>query len=260
MQTSNQRHATCNSPLHVSHGSRERVDSAAALVSGLCSDEVTHRDSRQQLHPWSSSSDGGKFERRSQQWAMPIVTNSWKVKTENCTVWKSKTGRKFSPNPGTIRAKATLKVEGRVKPTENVSAVDAVVPSGWIAETRPTLLEDPRNLHPKGKGVRSCEEEEPETSQNVPLGTIDLGSFEVLSDHGDTTEDDVDVDESSQEATELMPPLPPASWFKKTGTSKHTEVHCGKCRKPCNGDRRDEDCRKFSECCLGACQIDQACG
>ena len=26
-------------------------------------------------------------------------------------------------------------------------------------------------------------DEETDTSQNVPLGTIDLGSFEVLSDH-----------------------------------------------------------------------------
>ena len=37
---------------------------------------------------------------------------------------------------------------------------------------------------------------EPETSQNVPFGTIGLGSFVVLSDHGDTAEDVVDVDES----------------------------------------------------------------
>ena len=77
---------------------------------------------------------------------------------------------------------------------------------------------------PQGKGVGRCEEAEPETSQHVSLGTIDLGSFEVLSDHGDTVEDDVDVDESSEEATGIMPPLPLASWFKKTGTSKHTEV------------------------------------
>ena len=39
---------------------------------------------------------------------------------------------------------------------------------------------------PKGKGAESCEEEQPETSQHVPLVTIDLGSFEVLSDHGET--------------------------------------------------------------------------
>ena len=39
------------------------------------------------------------------------------------------------------------------------------------------------------KGKRGCEEEEEETSQNVPLGTIDLVYSEVLSDHGDTEED-----------------------------------------------------------------------
>ena len=43
------------------------------------------------------------------------------------------------------------------------------------------------------------------TSQNVPLGTIDLGSFEVFSDHGDEVEDD--------ESTEMMPPLPPMVSF-----------------------------------------------
>ena len=61
-----------------------------------------------------------------------------------------------------------------------------------------------------------------ETSENVPLGTIDLGSFEVLSDNGDTVEDDVVV-ESSEEAPGTMPPLPLALWFKKTKTSKHSE-------------------------------------
>ena len=33
----------------------------------------------------------------------------------------------------------------------------------------------------------------------------------------------------------LMPPLPPDSWFKKT------EMFCGKFRKPCNEDHRDEE-------------------
>ena len=50
-----------------------------------------------------------------------------------------------------------------------------------------------------GKGVGNCEEEEQQSSQNVPLGIIDLGSFEVLSDHGETKEDDVVADESSEE-------------------------------------------------------------
>ena len=42
----------------------------------------------------------------------------------------------------------------------------------------------------------------------MPLGTIDLGSFEVSSDHGDET----DGDESTYETTEMMPPVPPDSW------------------------------------------------
>ena len=77
----------------------------------------------------------------------------------------------------------------KVEPTKIFFAVGALATSELIAEQRLTLTEDTRNLHTKGKGVGSCEEEEQETSQNVPLGTIDLGSFEVLSDHGDTEED-----------------------------------------------------------------------
>ena len=36
-----------------------------------------------------------------------------------------------------------------------------------------------------------------------------LGSFEVLSDHGDDEEED---GESANETTEMMPPLPPGLW------------------------------------------------
>ena len=46
---------------------------------------------------------------------------------------------------------------------------------------------------------------------------------------------------------ELCQPLPPVSCFKKTGTSKHTDMHCGKFRKPCSGDRRDEE-SPFFDC------------
>ena len=52
---------------------------------------------------------------------------------------------------------------------------------------------------PKGKGVGNCEDEETETSQNVPLRTIDLGSFEVLSDHDDEVDDDESTDETEKE-------------------------------------------------------------
>ena len=44
---------------------------------------------------------------------MPVVTNLWKVKIENCNVLRSATARRFSQNTGTIRAKATLKGGGK---------------------------------------------------------------------------------------------------------------------------------------------------
>ena len=58
-----------------------------------------------------------------------------------------------------------------------------------------------------------------------------MGSFEVLSDHGDTTEDDIVVDEFSKEFTGTMPSLPPDSWFKETRTSSHAETRCGEVSK-----------------------------
>ena len=82
---------------------------------------------------------------------MPEVTNLWKVKMENCTVQRSETARRLSPNPGTIRAKATRKVEAKVDTTRNVSVVDAFVTSERIAEPRLTSMEDPGNLHQKEK-------------------------------------------------------------------------------------------------------------
>ena len=42
-------------------------------------------------------------------------------------------------------------------------------------------------------------------------------------------------DESTNETTEMMPPLPPGSWFKRT------ETFCVKFRKPCNEDHQDEE-------------------
>ena len=103
----------------------------------------------------------------------------------------------------------------------------------------------PPKSAPKGKGVGSCEEEDPETSQNVLLGTIDLGSFEVLPDHGDA-EDDGEVDELFEDATGIMPLPPPAFWSKNTETSNRDERHCRKFTKPCNGDCPDEESPFFN--------------
>ena len=38
-----------------------------------------------------------------------------------------------------------------------------------------------------------------------------------------------------KETTEIMPTLPPSSWFKRT------ETFCGKFRKSCNEDHQDEE-------------------
>ena len=81
-------------------------------------------------------------------------------------------------------AKAKAKEEGRVKLTECFFC-------GRIGHIRADCRAKTHingghaKSAPKAKGVGSCEDEETETSQNVPLGNIDLGSFEVLSDRGD---------------------------------------------------------------------------
>ena len=138
-------------------------------------------------------------------------------------------GKKVLTNLVTNQAKG--KGEGRVKLTENVSAVDAWVTSEQIAGPKTHINGRPPKSAPKGKSVGNCEDEETETPQNERLGTVDLGSFEVLSDRGD----EVKVDEPTDETTEMMPPLPPDSWFKKT------EMLCGKFRKSCNEDHQDEE-------------------
>ena len=74
----------------------------------------------------------------------------------------------------------------------------------------------------------------------VPLGPL-FWDFLKLSDHSVAVEDEVDIDESSEEVTEMMPPLPPASWYKKT------DNYCGKFRKPRKGDHRDEE-SSFFDC------------
>ena len=106
----------------------------------------------------------------------------------------------------------------------------------------------PPKSAPKGKGVGNCEEEEQESSQNVPLGIVDLESFEVLSDHGETMADD-DVVESSEESTGTMPPLPPVSWLKERRMSRYAEMLCRKFRKHGKGnDCRDGEESSFFDC------------
>ena len=57
----------------------------------------------------------------------------------------------FLPNPDMTRAKATPKVDGRVKPTKNFPLWTQLVTSERIAGPRLKLMEDTRIPHPKEK-------------------------------------------------------------------------------------------------------------
>ena len=99
---------------------------------------------------------------------MPTVTS--------CTVWKSETSRKSSPNLDTTRAKAILRVEGRAKPTKNVFVVARWPHHGRLQSRDETHVNgDFRNPRPGKEKLEKCEEEEQEIVQTVPLGMIDLG-------------------------------------------------------------------------------------
>ena len=79
-------------------------------------------------------------------------------------------------------------------------------------------------------------------------GRLIWGLFEVPSNHGDTVEDDVVVDEPAENATGIMPPLPRAPWFKKT------RMHCGRISKHCHGN----DCRVREESSFFDCWDEQS--
>ena len=148
-------------------------------------------------------------------------TRSWKVRTDNCTALRSRTARESLPCPAT-------KVEARkVKLTQKVSGAGALTTSELLP-IQSHVNGGPPKSAPRGTGVGNCQDEEKETQGNVPLHTIELGSREVLYDHGHTTEDIEDIDEFPEEPTETMlPPPPPSSWLHKTKTrSTRGETTC----------------------------------
>ena len=122
---------------------------------------------------------------------MRTVTDQWKVKMENCTTWTS----------------AKANEEGRVKLTETVSAVDALVTLEQFAEPKLTSVEDLQNLRPKGKVLEIARTKTQRPHKMCQWGPLVWGPLEVLSDHGDEEEDD----ESTNETTEMMPAS--ATWF-----------------------------------------------
>ena len=89
------------------------------------------------------------------------------------------------------------------------------------AKPKLTLREGHRNPQPGERCVGCCKEEDQEISQSAPLGIIGLGSFGVLSDHGDTM-----LLANPQKNPQTLCHLFPG--FKDTRTSRHAEVRCGK--------------------------------
>ena len=82
--------------------------------------------------------------------------------------------------------------------------MDALVTSEQIAEPKHTSMEDTQNLRPKGKVLEIARMKKQRPHKMGHWGPLILGSFEVLSDHGDEVEDG---ESTTNETTEMMPPL-----------------------------------------------------
>ena len=154
-----------------------------------------------------------------------------------------------SANLGMIQAKSTLKGGLKSKTDKECFRCGCTRHIRADCRAKTHVNGGPPKSAPRGKGVGNCKEEEQESSQHVPLGIVDLGSFEVLSDNGETIEDDVVVDESSDEPTGTLPPLPLVSWFTNTKISRYAEMRCRNFRKHGNGnDCRDGEESSFFDC------------
>ena len=139
------------------------------------------------------------------------------------------------------------------------SNTDNIMFSLWTSRPHQSRLqsqeEDFRNPRP-GEKASEIVRKKSKNHRRMCLWAllICLLFFKVLSDHDETTEDDVVVDESLEESTGTVPPLPPVSWFKDTRISRHAEMRCGKFRKKkkkkqCNGnDCRDGEESSFFDC------------
>ena len=108
---------------------------------------------------------------------MPAVTNLWtKVKMENCTAWKSGSGKKVFTKSRHEPSKGKGGGKGRTDREcfrcGRIGHIRADCKSQKSRQWR-----DSQNLRRKEKSVGNCEDKETETSQNVSLGTIDVGVF-----------------------------------------------------------------------------------
>ena len=83
-----------------------------------------------------------------------------------------------------ILGHATLNVDERAKQRQMFSL--------WTHWPHQSRLQGQDSRYGLGRrGVRHCEEEEQDMLRNMLLDIVDLASFRVLSDNGDTMENDV---------------------------------------------------------------------
>ena len=186
-----------------------RTRGPAPMMMGNLNDEASDNDASSDKLVEGEDGEFYRFEIRN---GMKVFTKPWYDATKGST----KGGGKGRTDKECFRC-------GRI----------CLLGADCRAKTHPN--EGPTKSAPKGKGVGSCQEDEQETSQSA--------------DHGDTAENDTVVDEFSEDATFTMPPLPLAPLFKKTRTSKYTEMHCKRLLKQCHGnDYRDGEESSLFDC------------
>ena len=172
---------------------------------------------------------------------MLVLTNSLKAKTENGTVWKSGTARKFSPNPGTIRPKAEPKVEEKAEPTRNVFALGA--------KQRRTRMQDSRIMHPKEKVLEVARKKSKKHRKTCHWRPLIWGLLKCCQTTGDTAEDVVDDDFCRSSHMDQVTVATCSLVQEDKDFSKHTEMHCWRFSKHCHGnDCRDGEESSFCDC------------
>ena len=145
---------TCDAP-------GKGVDSTATPVPGLPTSACAYCDSYQHPYSWPCSDGCGKIGTVKLVTVMQEATRTWKVRTDNCTAWRSRTARESLPRP---RAKAATKVGVRkVKLTQNVSGAGALATSELDCRAKSRVNGAPRKSAPRGNGVVNCQDEEQET-------------------------------------------------------------------------------------------------
>ena len=107
---------------------------------------------------------------------------------ENCTAWKSGTARKSSLDLVTNQAKAKGGWKGKID--RECFRCERIGDTRADCRAQTHINGGSQNLRPKGKVLEIAKTKKPRPHKRCHLETIDLVSFEVLSDHGDEMDGD----------------------------------------------------------------------